>query len=151
MNLKLQKLLRHDSTKFQSPQSSLSNWNFCKKLVRNSHHYKWIRQYYFYFQIQRIYSKLAFVIIVLAFKQNRLKLKGSSNYVAPVNSRPARQGRVKPSNLKSEKMNQILDKLDWTPDNNDIMIATKRWRMPCFRGGIVLYAIVYTFEKLLSQ
>ena len=53
---------------------------------------------YFYFYLQ-IYSKLAFVVIVLAFKQNRLKLKGSSNYVAPVNSRPAGRGRVKPSNL----------------------------------------------------
>ena len=47
----------------------------------------------------RINCKFAFVVIVLAFKQNRLKLKGSSNYVAPVNSRPAGRGRVKPSNL----------------------------------------------------
>ena len=56
----------------------------------------------------RIYCKFAFVVIVLAFKQNRLKLKGSSNYVAPVNSRPARRGRVKPSNLKTknEKIRQ---------------------------------------------
>ena len=68
---------------------------FCKKLLRNSHHYKWIRYVFKY----RIYCKFAFVVIVLAFKQNRLKLKGSSNYVAPVNSRPAGRGRVKPSNL----------------------------------------------------
>ena len=54
----------------------------------------------------RIYCKFAFVVIAIAFKQNRLKLKGSSNYVAPVNSRPAGLGRVKPSNLKSEKIGQ---------------------------------------------